>query len=534
MITVRGVDVRAGARLLLSDISFTVSPGDRIGLVGRNGAGKTTLLTALAGLAQPAAGSITRNGPVGYLPQDSRAADPTMTVTDRILSGRGLDRALRALRAGEQAMADARTPAAQDRAMNAYAHAEAEFQARGGYPAEAEAARVAAGLGLPTRVMDQSVGALSGGQRRRVELARILFAGHRGTLLLDEPTNHLDSDSVVWLRGFLAAHQGGLVVISHDTALLADTANRILHLEPQRATIDVHNTGWHAYLAQREGAERRRARERANAERKAAALHAQADKMRSHVATAVTARNMARRADRMLAGLEPVRRAEKVARIRLPEPAPCGRMPLGAISLAKAYQGRAVLTGVDLAVDRGSRLVVLGLNGAGKTTLLRLLAGREAPDSGRLVHGHGLCLGYFAQEHDTIDPTRTVRENLAAAAPQLTDGEVRHVLGAFLFTGDDADKSAGVLSGGEKTRLALAGLVHSGANVLLLDEPTNNLDPASRNEVLAAVGTYPGAIVMVTHDVGAIEALRPDRVLLLPDADEDLWNDEYLNLVTLY
>ncbi len=192
-----------------------------------------------------------------------------------------------------------------------------------------------------------------------------------------------------------------------------------------------------------------------------------------------------------------------------------------------------MLTGVDLALDRGSRLVVLGFNGAGKTTLLRLLAGREEPDSGRVVSGHGLRLGYFAQEHDTLDPARTVRENLADAAPHLSDGEARHVLGSFLFTGDDADKPARVLSGGEKTRLALAGLVHSGANVLLLDEPTNNLDPASRGEVLAAVGSYPGAIVMVTHDEGAIEALRPDRVLLLPDGTEDLWGEEYLELVSL-
>lgn len=403
MITVRGVDVRVGARLLLSDIFFHVSPGDRIGLVGRNGAGKTTLLNTLAGQARPAAGSISRTGALGYLPQDPRAADPAVTVTDRILSARGLDHAVRMLRAAEAAMADG-----SERAMNAYVRAEAEFLARGGYAAEAEAARVAAGLGLPTRVMDQPVGALSGGQRRRVELARILFADH-GTLLLDEPTNHLDADSVGWLRAFLTNHQAGLVLISHDTSLLADVVNRVFHLDPSRATLDVHNTGWHAYLAQRDADERRRARERANAERKAATLHAQADKMRAYVSTAVAAKNMARRADRMLAELEPVRQTEKAARIRLPEPAPCGRMPLGAISLTKAYGDLRVLGGVDLAVDRGSRLVILGLNGSGKTTLLRLLAGHDTPDSGRVVHGHGLRLGYFAQEHDTLDPADTVR-----------------------------------------------------------------------------------------------------------------------------
>ncbi|PJN38572.1 ABC transporter [Streptomyces sp. CB02959] len=525
--------MRAGARLLLSDVSFTVSPGDRIGLVGRNGAGKTTLMTTLAGRARPAAGSITHTGPVVHLAQDSRAADPAGTVIDRILSARHLDTALRRLRAAESAMADADGPRGLERAMAAYARAEAAFQAGGGYAAEAAAARVAAGLGLPERALAGPVGALSGGQRRRVELARILFAGHDGTLLLDEPTNHLDADSLGWLRTFLRTHQGGLVVISHDTGLLADVVNRVFHLDATRARIDHHNTGWTTYLAQRETDARRRTRERANAERKAAALHAQADKMKARSATAVMAKSMARRADRMLADLEPARRTEKVARIRLPEPQPCGRMPLGAINLAKSYGDHAVLTGVDLAVDRGTRLVVLGFNGAGKTTLLRLLAGAETPDAGRVVHGQGLRLGYFAQEHDTLDGARTVRENLAAAAPHLTDQDARRVLGAFLFTGDDADKSAGVLSGGEKTRLALAGLVHSGANVLLLDEPTNNLDPASRGEVLAAVDSYPGAIVMVTHDEGALDALRPDRVLLLPDADEDLWSEEYRDLVAL-
>ncbi|GAA0476340.1 ABC-F family ATP-binding cassette domain-containing protein [Streptomyces sp. NPDC046215] len=532
MITLRGADVRVGARLLLSDVSFHVAPGDRIGLVGRNGAGKTTLMKILAGEGRPAAGSVTVTGSLGHLSQDPGAADPARTVTDRILSARGLDRAVRALRAAETAMAGAAGPAAQERAMRAYARAEADFTARGGYAAEAEAARVAAGVGLPQSAMGRPVGELSGGQRRRVELARVLFADH-DTLLLDEPTNHLDADAVTWLRTFLMNHRGGLVMISHDTGLLADTVNRVFHLDPHRATIDVHNTGWHAYLAQRETDERRRVRERANAERKAAALRTQAEKMRSHVATAVAAKNMTRRADRMLADLEPARRTERTARIRLPEPAPCGRTPLGAVALAKSYGTRRVLTGVDLAVDRGSRLVVLGLNGAGKTTLLRILAGRERPDSGRVVRGHGLRLGYFAQEHDTLDPARTVRQNLAAAAPHLTDGEARGVLGSFLFTGDDADKPAGVLSGGEKTRLALAGLVHSAANVLLLDEPTNNLDPASRGEVLGAVGAYPGALVMVTHDEGAIEALRPDRVLVLPDGTEDLWDAGYLDLVAL-
>ena len=214
-------------------------------------------------------------------------------------------------------------------------------------------------------------------------------------------------------------------------------------------------------------------------------------------------------------------------------PAPCGKTPLTAAELSKSFGSLEVFTDVDLAIDKGSRVVILGLNGAGKTTLLRILAGVEEPDTGMVVPGHGLKIGYYAQEHETLDTGRTVLENMQSAAPQLTDSEARSVLGSFLFSGDDVHKPAGVLSGGEKTRLALATLVVSSANVLLLDEPTNNLDPASREEILSAIRRYEGAIVLVTHDEGAVSALDPDRVLLLPDGDEDLWNDTYLDLVTL-
>jgi ATPase subunit of ABC transporter with duplicated ATPase domains len=188
---------------------------------------------------------------------------------------------------------------------------------------------------------------------------------------------------------------------------------------------------------------------------------------------------------------------------------------------------------VDVAVDKGSRVAVLGLNGAGKTTLLRMLAGLLSPDTGEVVPGHGLRLGYYAQEHETLDVERTVLEHMRSAAPEQTDTELRRILGAFLFSGDDVDKPAGVLSGGEKTRLALATLVCSGANVLLLDEPTNNLDPISREQVLDAIARYPGAIVLVTHDPGAVMALKPDRAILLPDGVEDTWSDDLLELVEL-
>jgi ATPase subunit of ABC transporter with duplicated ATPase domains len=381
-------------------------------------------------------------------------------------------------------------------------------------------------------VLEQPLGTLSGGQRRRVELARILFSGAE-TLLLDEPTNHLDADSILWLREFLRTYKGGLVVISHDVDLLDACVNKVLHLDANRAVVDVYNLGWSAYLAQRETDERRRKRERMNAERKAQTLIDQANKMRAKATKAQAAQSMLKRAERMMQGVEGERQADRVARIAFPKPAPCGKTPLTASGLSKSYGSLEVFTDVDLAIDRGSRVVVLGLNGAGKTTLLRILGGVDAPDTGLVVPGHGLKIGYYAQEHETLDTGRTVLENLHSAAPQLTDTEARSVLGSFLFSGDDAHKPAGVLSGGEKTRLALAILVVSSANVLLLDEPTNNLDPASREEVLAAIRSYEGAIVLVTHDEGAVHALEPDRVLILPDGVEDLWSPDYADLVAL-
>jgi len=531
MLVAREVEVRAGARLLLQPASFQIAPGDKTGLVGRNGAGKTTLMRILAGEKLPAGGQVSRSGRIGYLPQDPRSGDPSLTSRERILGARGLDQILRRLRRYSDEMAET-TGERQEAAMRSYARAEAELAVAGGYGAEAEAARIGANLGLPDRVLTQTLGTLSGGQRRRVELARILFSG-ADNLLLDEPTNHLDADSIVWLRGFLASYPGGLLVISHDTALMETIATKVYHLDANRAVLDQYAMDWKHYLVQREADERRRKRERANAERKAEALMAQADKMRYKATKAVAAQNMERRAERMLANLEEVRVAEKVAKIRFPKPLPCGKTPLAATDLSKSYGSLEVFTSVDLAIDKGSRVVVLGLNGAGKTTLLRLLAGLEPADTGEVCPGHGLKLGYYAQEHETLDVDATVLANMAAASDTLTETEMRSVLGSFLFTGDDVDKPARVLSGGEKTRLALAILVVSSANVLLLDEPTNNLDPASRAEVLGAIHRYQGAIVLVTHDEGAVKALEPERVLLLPDGVEDLWSDDYADLIAL-
>ncbi|WP_138842869.1 ABC-F family ATP-binding cassette domain-containing protein [Rhodococcus pyridinivorans] len=542
MITATDLEVRAGVRTLLSapGSGLRVQAGDRIGLVGRNGAGKTTTLRILAGEGEPYAGSVIRSGDIGYLPQDPKEGNLDVLAKDRVLSARGLDEIMRSMEKQQALMAEAVDEKIRDRAVRKHGSLEERFATLGGYVAESEAASICHSLGLPDRVLGQPLHTLSGGQRRRVELARILFAASDGsggksdtTLLLDEPTNHLDADSITWLRGFLQNHDGGLIVISHDVDLLADVVNKVWFLDAVRGEADVYNMGWKKYLDARATDEARRRRERANAEKKASALQKQAAKLGAKATKATAAQNMAKRAEKLLSDLDDVRVADKVAKIRFPTPAACGKTPLMAKELTKVYGSLEIFTGVDLAIDRGSRVVVLGLNGAGKTTLLRLLAGVEQPDLGELVPGHGLKIGYFAQEHDTIDDSATVWENIRHAAPDAGEQDLRGLLGAFMFTGPQLEQPAGTLSGGEKTRLALAGLVSSAANVLLLDEPTNNLDPVSREQVLDALRSYEGAVVLVTHDPGAAEALDPERVILLPDGTEDHWSQEYLELIQL-
>ena len=542
MIVTNDLEVRVGARTLLNAPGqlLRVQPGDRIGLVGRNGAGKTTTMRILAGEGEPYGGTVIRSGDIGYLPQDPREGNIEVTARDRVLSARGLDQIMTSMDRQQDIMETTSDDKKRDAAIRKYSRLEEQYHALGGYEASSEAARICDALGLEARILDQQLKTLSGGQRRRVELARILFAASQGsgksttTLLLDEPTNHLDADSISWLREFLKKHEGGLIMISHDVELLEAVCNKVWFLDAVRGEADIYNMDWKKYLDARATDEARRRRERANAEKKAAALRQQAAKLGAKATKAAAAKQMLARAEKMVERTDDLRQADKVAHISFPEPAPCGKTPLNATGLTKMYGSLEVFAGVDLAIDKGSRVVVLGFNGAGKTTLLKLLAGVERTDGeGGIVSGHGLKIGYFAQEHDTIDGDLSVWENTIRACPDAGEQDLRSLLGAFMFSGEQLEQPAGTLSGGEKTRLALAALVSSRANVLLLDEPTNNLDPVSREQVLDALRSYTGAVVLVTHDPGAVRALDPERVIVLPDGVEDLWNDDYMEIVEL-
>ena len=392
MLAVHDLEIRVGARILMSGVSFRVSPGDKVGLVGRNGAGKTTLTKVLAGDLPAADGRVEATGELGYLPQDPRSGDPDMLARTRILDARGLGTLAIGMHEATLAMAD-EDPDVSARAMKTYGQLTERFEALGGYTAEAEAATISHNLSLPDRILDQPLRTLSGGQRRRIELARILFSDAE-SMILDEPTNHLDADSVVWLREFLKNYKGGLIVISHDVELVGETVNRVFYLDANRQVIDVYNMNWKNYLRQRVADEERRKKERVNVEKKATQLQIQAARFGAKASKAAAAHQMVARAEKMLSGLDEVRQVERVAKLRFPKPAPCGKTPLMASGLSKSYGSLEIFTDVDLAIDRGSKVVILGFNGAGKTTLLRILAGVDKPDTGQLEPGHGIKIGY--------------------------------------------------------------------------------------------------------------------------------------------
>jgi ATPase subunit of ABC transporter with duplicated ATPase domains len=528
VIRAQGLTIEVAERVLVDDASFSVHPGDKVGLVGRNGAGKTTLLRTLGGERRAMHGTVTVTGAFGFLPQEprtdrGRAKDVAMAY---VLSARGLDAQREQLETFRRDMED--DP--NDRAIRRFSNAEEAFRDSGGYRAEADVYRILAGLGLPADRAQLPLSALSGGERRRVELARILFGG-TDNLVLDEPTNHLDVDAREWLMGFLRSYRGALLVVSHDLELLDQAITKVLHLDD--ADLREYKGTYTQYLDARAKDEDRLRRIAARQQAEIGRLSTLADKMRhSSAKRARQAKSLDKRVERLASdAVTPIRAARNV-RYRFPPPPHSGRDVLQVEGLTKSFGERTIWSDLAFATSRGERLLVLGLNGAGKTTLLRILAGVEPYDSGEVVFGAGVSVGYYAQEHEGIAAGTRVIDHLRDGT-LVTDTERRSALGAFGLTGDVAFQDAGTLSGGEKTKLALAQLVAGRHNLLLLDEPTNNLDPPSRTAIGAALSGWPGSIVLVSHDTEFVDALAPDLALLLPDGTLDYWSNDLLDLVPL-
>jgi len=528
MLQARNLSVEVGGRLVVVDASFTLLAGDKVGLVGRNGAGKTSMLKVVGGEAGAAEGHVFRKGALGYLRQDPRLHAGTVDTTSlsHIIAGRGLDHA--AQRIEKLRLRIEENPSSKN--VEKFARAEENYRADGGYSAEAEAYRIAHGLGLPDDRLELPIAALSGGERRRVELGRILFAGS-DVLVLDEPTNHLDTDAKAWLMKFLAGYKGALLVVSHDLALLDRAITRILHLD-ESVIVEYRGT----YSQYKESRKKDEARLGKIATRQASEikrLSTLADSMRGQTQRrARTAKMLDSRVNRMRSDQISAPRSERSIAVRFPEPPHCGKVALTVESLTKGYGGPPVFEDVEFDLGRGERLFIMGLNGAGKTSLLRILAGQTEPDAGDIRTGVGVSMGYYAQEHEGVTPGHEVlwhMRNMSGAPDQ----QLRALVGMFGLSGDIAFQDAGTLSGGEKTKLALAQLVAGKHNVLLLDEPTNNLDPPSLTAIADALSRWPGAMIVVSHDVEFVKTLAPDRVLNMPEGTLDYWSNDLLDLVAM-
>jgi len=535
MLSVRGLTVEVGGTLVVEGAAFTARAGDRVGLVGRNGAGKTSLLKVLGGMAEPKAGVIQRPEAFGYLPQDPRLdqVPSEITAVTHVLSGRGLDELVGRLEKLRLAMEE---QPGDERLITKWSKAHDRFEHAGGYAAEAEAKSLLSGLGLRLDRTDRPITVLSGGERRRVELARILFAGS-DALLLDEPTNHLDNDARDWVLGFLRSYRGALVVVSHDLELLDESITRVLHLdrpgESDIGELTEYKGTYSAYRVARARDEERRAKVAARQQAEIARLQTLVDRWGAKQSKAAFANALETRIERIRSNAVDAPMARRGLRLRLPDPPPSGRTSLTVQGLTKSYGGPPVFDDLEFDVGRGERLLVLGLNGAGKTSLLRILASTSVADAGTVEFGHEVSVGYYAQEHEGIRAGASVLDHMAEASTGQTEQLQRRLLGTFGLSGDKVHQDASSLSGGEKTKLALSLLVAGRHNLLLLDEPTNNLDPPSREAVAAALASWGGTMVIVSHDVGFVRDLAPDRALLMPEGTLDFWSDELLDLVDL-
>ena len=537
MLQVQNVTVEVGGKNVVQGATFTVMARDKVGIVGRNGAGKTSMFRVLGGENDPAAGKVMRSGAFGYLSQDPRTSpeQEARSAIGHVLSGRNIDADLARLEKLRVVME--KDPS--DKNVAKFSKAEEEFTLKGGYSAESEARSIAAGLGLKEDRLDLALGVLSGGERRRVELARILFAGS-DMLLLDEPTNHLDIDAKTWLLNFLRNYKGALLVISHDLELLDEAITRVIHLDRP----DEDDTGMvYEYRGTYTQYKRSRAEDESRAEKKAslqakevARLQEVVDRFGAKASKATMAHSIEKRIARIEGESTGMRKKDRAMTVKFPPPPQSGITVVTTKGLSKGYGGPAIFEDVSFDLGRGERLLVLGLNGAGKTSLLRILAGATQANIGDIEWGYKVEVGYFAQEHDTLDPNQSLiwhmRRELPAGSA-LTETQMRALLGMFGLQGSKVFQESGSLSGGEKTKLALAMLMVGRNNVLLLDEPTNNLDPASREAVADALESWPGSIIMVSHDEEFVQRLKPTKVILMPDGQVDYFSKEWLDLVSL-
>ncbi|WP_438038501.1 ribosomal protection-like ABC-F family protein [Sorangium sp. So ce128] len=528
MIRLDSISKQHGKQILFLEASAAVNRGEKVGLVGPNGSGKTTIFRMITKEEAPDGGqvAIDRGVTVGYFSQDVGEMKGRSAVAETMDGAGPVSDVAAELRELEAALADPERMDEMESLIERFGQAQARYEELGGYALDAKAREILAGLGFSQAVMDGDVGALSGGWKMRVALARILLM-RPDALLLDEPTNHLDIESIIWLEGYLKQYAGALVMTSHDREFMNRIVTKIIEIDGGELT---SYSGNYEFYEQQRAINEQQAE--AQYERQQAMLAKEMRFIERFKAQAAKAAQVQSR----------VKKLEKIDKVEPPKrrrtirfefkPAPRSGDDVARLSgVKKSFGGRSIYDGFDLLIRRRERWCVMGVNGAGKSTLLKLVAGASAPDAGGVNVGASVKLGYFAQHAmELLDPTRSVWESIVASFPQASIGSLRTLAGAFGFSGDDIDKPCRILSGGEKARLVLAIMLYDPPNFLVLDEPTNHLDMATKEMLVAALASFEGTMLFVSHDRRFLAALSNRVLELLPDGPR-VYGGGYLEYV---
>ncbi|HMA96770.1 MAG TPA: ABC-F family ATP-binding cassette domain-containing protein [Polyangiaceae bacterium] len=527
MIRFDAVAKQHGKQILFLDASFAAFRGEKLGLVGPNGCGKSTIFRLIVREEQPDAGqvSVDRGTSVGYFSQDVGEMRGQSVIAATLAGAGQVSEVAARLKELEASFADPNLES-MERLLEEFGEVQSRFEELGGYALDARAREILAGLGFAPEVVEGDVGALSGGWKMRVALARILLQ-NPDLLLLDEPTNHLDIESILWLEGFLKGFEGALIMTSHDREFLNRIVGKVIEINGGDVTVFSGNYDF--YLQKRSLMD---AQAESSFERQQAMLakeEAFIAKFKARASHAAQVQSRVKKLEKIERVEPPIRR--KKLRFEFPEPPRSGEDVLKFEQVGKSYGSKPIYRAFDWMVRRKERWCVMGINGAGKSTLLKLASRAIEPDSGRVTIGASVQLGYFAQHAmDVLNPEATVWQSLEARFPKASVGSLRTLAGVFGFPGDDIEKPIQILSGGEKARLVLAQMLYQPPNLLVLDEPTNHLDLDTKEMLIEALAQYQGTLVFVSHDRHFLSALS-NRVLELGDQGPVVYGGGYVEYV---